>query len=173
MQEEIWKDIPNYEGMYQVSNLGNVKSLPREILKHGKYPFICKERMLKNRVNMRGYNQFILSNNRKLKTICTHQLVAMAFLNHKPDGTQKLVIDHINDIKTDNRVENLQVVTSRENSYKTQGKYSSQYKGVHWHKNIGKWSASIWINKKRIHLGYYINEEDANLAYQNKLKQII
>jgi hypothetical protein len=173
MQEEIWKDIPNYEGLYQVSNLGNVKSLSREILKRGKYPFICKERMLKNRVNTRGYNQFILSSNRNRKTFTTHQLVAMAFLNHKPDGTHKLVVDHINANKLDNRVENLQVISQRENSSKDKKNKASRYTGVSWSSGNNKWMSAIRINGKQNHLGYFKCETSAHLAYQNKLKQII
>ena len=100
-----------------------------------------------------------------------HQLVAIAFLGHKPDG-YILVVDHINDIKTDNRVENLQIVTARFNVYKTQKKYSSQYKGVCWHKYTKKWQASIYINGKIKYLGLFIDENEAHLTYQNALKNI-
>ena len=100
---EIWKDIPNYEGYYQVSNLGNVSRVnSNSNLKAG---------------NTHGYLQVVLCVNKQKKNYKVHQLVAMAFLNHKPCG-MKLVVDHINGKKTDNRVENLQVITNRNNRHK-------------------------------------------------------
>jgi hypothetical protein len=169
--EEIWKDIPEYEGLYQVSNLGRVKSLPKEwtvgngtIKRHS-------GKILKLHANRHGYLMVRLSKNIKPRGFGVHQLVAIAFLNHKPCGL-KLVIDHVNDNPSDNRVENLQIVTQRYNSHKTQGKYSSQYKGVSWSKKYKKWQSLILMNGKRKHLGYFTDEYEAHLAYQNALKQI-
>ena len=169
MQEEIWKDIPNYEGRYQVSNLGRVQSLSRKIC-NTKRCYISKEIILKQFINMHGYVCYKLCNGVAQKTFSVHKLVAMAFLNHIPDGTNKIVVDHINDIKTDNRLKNLQLITNRENAYRTQGKYSSKYKGVSWCKKKNKWRASIRIHSKSVHLGYFLNEHDAYLIYQNKLE---
>ena len=160
MQEEF-RDIPGYEGIYQVSNLGNVKSL-----KWG------KENILNDVFDKQGYLIYSLHKNKIRKDIKGHQLVAMAFLNHIPCG-HELVIDHINDVKSDNRLENLQIVTHRFNVFKTQGKYSSQYKGVCWVGKRNKWMATICLNKKSFFLGYFVNEYDAHLAYQNKLKEIL
>lgn len=159
--EEIFKDIPGYEGLYQISNLGNVKSF--------KYK---TERILKPAISKVGYYDVVLCKDKKTKTYKVHQLVAMAYLNHTPCG-YKFVVDHINDNYLDNRVENLQIVTQRENVFKTQGKYSSQYKGVSFIKKYNKWMATIYFNKKNKNLGYFENEYDAHLAYQNKLKEII
>ena len=100
-----------------------------------------------------------------------HQIVAITFLGHKPCG-YILVVDHINDNKLDNRVENLQIVTNRFNCRKTQGRYSSQYKGIYWDKNAKKWRSSIIINGKPKHLGLFIDEYEAHLTYQNALKNI-
>lgn len=168
--QEIWKDIPNYEGIYQVSNLGSVKSLSRDSF-NGKTFFKTKEKILSDRINKRGYKEIVLLKKGKRKCYTIHQLVAIAFLNHIPCG-QKMVVDHINDIKTDNKLDNLQVITQRENACKTQGKYSSQYKGVHKDKNRTNWRACILIDKKKVNLGSFDNEYDAHLAYQNKLKEI-
>ena len=158
--EEIWKDVPEYDGLYQVSNLGRVRSL--------KYN---KIKILKPAPKGIGYIGFILSKYNKKKTFGTHQLVAMAFLNHKRNG-HNLVVDHINDNKLDNRVENLQIVTPRYNARKTQGKYSSQYKGVSWSKSKKKFQASIFEKNKSIFLGLFENEYDAHLAYQNALQNL-
>jgi len=169
--EEIWKDIPDYEGFYQVSNLGRVKSLPREwvtgigaIRKHnGKILKPCKTKY--------GHYTVTICKTSIARTFCVHQLAAMAFLGHKPNGV-KLVVDHINDDPSDNRVENLQVVTQRFNVYKTQGKYSSGYKGVYWDKSSSKWRAQITINSKVKHIGLFNCELKAHQAYENALKSL-
>tara|TARA_R110000822_G_scaffold221854_1_gene355367 strand:+ start:925 stop:1410 length:486 start_codon:yes stop_codon:yes gene_type:complete len=158
--EEIWKDIVGYEGIYKVSNAGRIKSLK-----------FNKEKFLKLSCNSAGYFRFALCLKGKEKLYYVHQIVAQLFLEHKPCG-YKLVIDHINDIKTDNRVENLQIVTQRFNCRKTQGKNTSQYKGVSWQTKGKRWRADININKKKIYLGLFIDEYEAHLAYQNALKNI-
>ena len=170
MQEEIFKDIPGYEGLYQVSNIGNVKSLSRSWVT-GKGNLVTTKIKLLLKCIDDGYYSVSLCKDNNKKKYKVHQLVAMAFLNHTPCGFD-LVIDHINDIKTDNRLENLHIVTQRYNSHKTQDKYSSQYKGVCWHKKNNKWQSRITINDKRKHLGYYDCELKAHLAYQNELNKI-
>jgi hypothetical protein len=169
--EEIWKDIPEYEGLYQVSNLGRVYSLPKEWIVGNGTIKRHSGKILKLHANRDGYLFVSLRKNKINKTYMVHQLVAMAFLNHKPCG-HKLVIDHINNNPSDNRVENLQIVTQRYNCRKTQGEYSSQYKGVYWHKEIKKWHSVMLMNGKRKYLGYFTDEYEAHLAYQNALKQI-
>jgi TATA-box binding protein (TBP) (component of TFIID and TFIIIB) len=79
------------------------------------------------------------------------------------------VVDHINDFKTDNRAENLQLVSQRFNSYKTQGKYSSKFKGVYFNKPSKKWIAAIYKNGKNNYLGCFEDEKDASEAYQSAL----
>ena len=169
--EEIWKDIPDYEGLYQVSNLGRVKSLPKEWV--GGNGVIRKHngKILKGWKDPRGYYKTCLCKDSITKKFSVHQLVAMAFLGHIPNGFE-LVIDHINDDPSDNRVENLQIVTQRFNACKTQGKYSSKYKGVSWNKYAKKWLAKITISGKQKHLGRYIDELQAHQAYQNALKNL-
>ena len=157
--EEIWKEVPGFP-KYQVSNLGRVKSFKAKQVK-----------ILRQRMSSSGYFNVILCRNGKIKGFSVHSLVAIAFLNHIP-CRQKLVIDHINDDKLDNKVENLQIVTTRYNVFKTQGKNTSIFKGVSWSKQNNKWRADIMINKKPIRLGYFEIEYDAHLAYQNELKKI-
>jgi len=169
--QEIWKDIPNYEGMYQVSNLGNVKSVSRIILRGSKYPFLSKEKNLKQSKSGIGYLKVALCKNGIAKTISIHCLVAMAFLNYNQKGKNGYEIDHINNIKSDNRAENLQLITQRENASKDRNG-TSQYTGVSWNKKAKKWIVFIVINNKHNYLGLFTNEYDAHLAYQEKLKQI-
>lgn len=159
MNIEIFKDIPEYEGIYQISNLGNLKSF-----KNG------KEKILSPSVNTSGYKQFKLRKNNKIKITRIHQLVALVFLNHKTDNSKKFVINHKNFIRTDNRLDNLEIVTFRENTNKKHIKSSSKYTGVCWCNRDKKYRAYININKKYKSLGYYENEYDAHLAYENALK---
>jgi len=173
MQEEIWKDIPDYKGLYQVSNLGRIKSLERKCaVKNGVRT--VSERILKAASDkFRKYLYVSLSTEHNDIKFNIHQLVAMAFLGHKPDGTNRVVVDHINNDKLDNRLENLQLISARENVSKDQKKQnrSSKYVGVSWDKRRKKWIACISINRKYKNLGRYINEYDAHLAYQKALKE--
>ena len=165
--KEVFKSIKGYEGIYQVNNLGNIKSLER-VNTIGR---TVKERILKASVNSSGYLTVTLCKNGKPKTRTVHQIVAESFLGHKPNG-HKLVINHINFIKTDNRAVNLEIVTNRENSNKKHLKSSSRFTGVYWYKNYKKWMSTIHINGKRKHLGYFTNELEASNAYQTALKSI-
>jgi hypothetical protein len=163
MQEEFWKDLIGYEGLYQVSSMGRVKSLGNDKTR--------REKLLKPTSDGKGYLKVSLSLNKKRTTTRVHQIVAITFLNHKPCG-HDLVVDHINDNRSDNRVDNLQIVTQRFNVRKTQGSDSSKYKGVCWTKANEKWSASISIKNKKKHLGFFNTELEASEAYQNAVNQI-
>jgi hypothetical protein len=169
--EEIWKDIPEYEGFYQVSNLGRVKSLPREWISGRGGVYKHNGKILKMTKDEKNYLRVGLQVNKKNKVYQVHQLVAMAFLGHKPCG-MKLVVDHINDNPSDNCLENLQIVTTRFNAYKSQGKYSSKYKGVSLHSVNKNWVAQININGKRKHIGSFDCEIKAHQAYENALKNL-
>jgi len=100
--EEVWRDIEGYEGLYQVSNLGRVKSL------HG-----LSERIMKNRNVSGGYQALLLTKNKISKNFLVHRLVAQAFI---PNLEGKPEVNHINEDKTNNRVDNLEWMTHIENS---------------------------------------------------------
>lgn len=168
---EIWKDIPGYEGLYMVSNLGRVCSLDRQITHKNGRTFNIKGILRKPVISNAGYLQCSLSKRgEKIKMISVHKLVAIAFLSHIPDGTNKVVVDHINHNKLDNKLENLQLISNRENSSKDKIGYSSKYVGVRKFRN--KWRAHITTGNKRLHLGTFKTEYEAHLAYQQKLKQL-
>jgi len=156
MKGEIWKDVKGYEGLYRVSNLGRVLS---------------NIKILKPAVSPQGYLIVNLSKQSKAKVITIHQLMAIAFLGHTPCG-HKIVVDHINNVKTDNRLENLQIITQRENLSKDKTGGTSEYTGVFWIKKCKKWLAAISINGKAKHLGHFKTELEAHEAYQNALKHI-
>jgi len=101
---EIWKTIDGYEN-YQVGDLGNVKSL--------NYNNTGREGVLKPAKNHKGYFRVGIMLDNKLGTRSIHRLVALAFI---PNPENKPQVNHINCIKTDNRVENLEWCTSKENT---------------------------------------------------------
>ena len=157
---EIWKDIPNYEGHYQVSNLGNVKSIR-----------FNREKLLKKCINSSGYCLVVLYNNKKRKIFYAHQLVAIAFLNHNPNKFEK-VVNHKNFNKLDNRVENLEIVYTRENCNQKHIKSSSSYTGVSFHKTEKCFFSYIRIKSNRIHLGRYKSEKQASEMYELAVKLV-
>lgn len=104
----IWKDVKGYEGLYKASTNGDIKSLR-------KYAGSCfrKERILSNnRLTKDGYCRVALIKNGKTKEYRTHRLIAETFI---PNPQNKETVNHINGIKTDNRVENLEWCTREEN----------------------------------------------------------
>ena len=103
---EIWKDIKDYEGLYQVSNWGRVKSLGNGNSNNS------KERILKLYIERCGYLNVFLSKNGKRKMCSVHRLVAETFLEN-PENLPE--VNHIDEDKTNNRVENLEWKTHRDN----------------------------------------------------------
>lgn len=104
--KEIWKDIEGYEGLYQVSNFGDVKSL---IYHNG-----TKNRILTPTVNNRGYAHVVLHNNGKVKTFTVHRLVGDAFLKKQDLSFDQ--INHKDGVKTNNNVTNLEWCNSMINN---------------------------------------------------------
>lgn len=163
-QLEIWVAVRDYEGLYEVSNLGRVKSLPKK--GSGGH----NGKILKQTPDGVGYLMVALCGKGKPKTFRVHKLVYESF-----NGKTDLHIDHIAEgNKQDNRLCNLQAITCRENitKYHLTKNTSSKYTGVTWHKTDGKWVSNININGKLNRLGSFINEEEASEAYQNALKSL-
>ena len=109
--EEVWKDIKGFEEIYQVSNFGRVKSLLRKRRNRNGY-FYIKEKILKQSINTYGYLQVCLYNNCERSVKRVHRLVAETFI---PNPSNKPEVNHIDGNKTNNKIDNLEWVTSKEN----------------------------------------------------------
>lgn len=171
MKKEVWKDIPNYEGLYQVSNLGRVKSLDRNVISSDGRKMELIGKYLKQVKRSDGYNQVYLSKCGKVNSRLTHIILAITFLNHTPSRC-KIVVDHIDNNPSNNELSNLQLITHRENLSKDKKNKTSKYVGVYWNKASKKWKSQIRIDGKLIHIGVYDNEKEAGNAYKNKLTKV-
>lgn len=114
---EVWKDIPGYEGFYMISNKGRVKSVEHKVrnphvLGDGEYRTV-PERIRKPNI-MKGYHCVALIVNKHTKVYRIHRLVAEAFIGAQP--TPEHQVNHIDGIKANNTVENLEWVTPKENT---------------------------------------------------------
>lgn len=103
-EKEIWRDVAGYEGLYQGSNLGRVKSLERKVKKLNGYRTVSYK-ILKQYKDTQGYLYVRLSKDGKAKNIKVHRLVAEAFIDNPYNLPE---VNHINEDKTDNRLENLE-----------------------------------------------------------------
>ena len=161
MNKETYLPIENYN-KYLVSNFGNIYSSK-------------SSRTLSLPLNSDGYASVRLHNENGNKSFKVHQLVAMMFLSHKSTGQNRIrVVDHIDGDRSNNNLNNLRIVSPRENRIKSNhiGGNTSKYIGVCWDKSRGKWLSSIKIEGVHKYLGRYNNEEDAANAYLNKLKEL-
>lgn len=150
---EIWKDIPDYEGMYQVSNLGRVKSLKR-LDSIGRK---LNEKILKGCVS----NEYIMVGlwKKGSRYVCyIHILAAIAFLNHIPCG-HLMEVDHIDNDKLNNQLSNLQIVTHRENT--TKDRKPNKLNEIGISKLNHGYFVSVGFEKKTYCLGTHKTLEEA------------
>lgn len=161
--KEIWKDIKGYEGVYQISNLGNVKSIGRKII-HASGFYTKKSKIRKLKINNKGYLEIALFNNKKIEYWLLHRLLYITFLG---ELIPKMVIDHIDNDPLNNKLSNLQQITYHENNSKDKWKYnlSSKYIGVTIKNN--KFIATIKIKGISYHIGVLGTEKEAFLAKKN------
>lgn len=165
-EQEIWKDIQNYEGYYQVSNLGKVKSVLRKIIRKNGAPQTIKERVVKPALSI---------SNKYLKVglwregIGWSEHIHLLVWDHfgtSPRNGMVLTVDHIDNDKRNNRINNLQLLSNRDNLIKGHLR-KDMPTGVVKENHRRKYYSYIKINKKNIYLGSYNNKEDAGRAYQN------
>lgn len=121
--EEIWKPAKGFEDLYEVSNLGRIKSLPRKTTSGG---------VMKSHTNKRnGYQYVCLCKDNKVKNRRVHIMVMEAFTDYRSKGfNADAVIDHIDGNKTNNRLDNLQVVTQKENDSRARTRQTQRYYSI-------------------------------------------
>lgn len=137
------KNINNFDGKYMVDDSGNV--------------FSRKGRALKCSINSVGYKQlFTYLNGKFFKAYLVHRLIWETYNGEIPEGFE---IDHINRNKLDNRLENLRLLTHKENLW------NKESKGYCWIATYKKWKATITANGVVKHLGYFKTEDKAHEAY--------
>lgn len=164
MKKQIWRDVPGYVGDYQVSDQGSVRSRDRRNSVNSR----IKGRVLKPMANRCGYLFVDLHRGTRVSKY-VHRLVLLAF-----NGPSELHCDHLNGVKTDNRLVNLEYVSQRENTnrgHSLAGRSSPHY-GVYWCKQTKKWRSEILFSGKRYNLGRFENELDAAEAYQRALSNV-
>jgi len=118
-EQEVWKPVVGYEGLYEVSNMGNIRSVTRTVLQPNKNRVPIAYNTLKGKpmklfLDRYGYLYCTLSKNGKRTQHMAHRMVAEAFLECKEPS--KYCVDHINTVRTDNRVANLRFVSIKENN---------------------------------------------------------
>ena len=160
------KAIKNYEGLYEVSEFGNIYSVEKFIVCGKNKSSIRKqERKEKSfRFDKYGYKRISLSKNGKVKTIALHRIVAENFIK----GNSSLTVNHKDGNKLNNHFSNLEWVSNRENinHYHLNTNKTSKYPGVHFKKDVKKWNARIRVGKVRYNLGNFLEEENAAKAYK-------
>ena len=158
IKEEVWKTVPGYDN-YMISDRGRLKSLK-----------FNKERIMRASLS-NSYLATALCEEGRKKTFKIHKLVAMAFLDHIPCG-HELEVNHINGVKTDNNLSNLEILTKKEHvivTWKSRDK-TSAHVGVCWSKQNKKWKVQMRVDGKQICIGHFTNEVEASEAYQMALK---
>ena len=170
---EHWKPIKNYEGLYEISDWGRVKSLAK-IWVTGRNTTRTKDAtILKQSIDSYGYYIVCLRKNGKGQTVPVHLLV-WDYFGDEPRNGRMLQVDHKDENKLNNHIDNLQRLTPRENTskyYKTQNK-TSKYTGVCLNKLTGEWISTIFIDGVIRRLGSFKCETAAMIAYQQALFKI-
>lgn len=151
---ENWIELKEYNGKYFVSDLGRIKVIKKNGTEKNTFGYIS---------NTNQYYKIGLYSNGKTKTYEVHKLVAICFLNHTPNNL-KLVVDHKDNNKLNNKVCNLQIVTQRLNAQKNRVNVNNIL-GIK-KKPSGKFEASIKINGKKVYLGLFETDLKAGAIYQ-------
>lgn len=158
MKKEIWKDIGGYEGLYKVSNLGNVKSLKRTANNRWGGTMDIKEKILKQEVVKGNYRRIALSKHGKIKRFQVHRLVALAFIKIDEDRS---FVNHIDKNPSNNKLNNLEWVNRRENQTHAFLNKSNKHYGIHYIKSMKSYQISIFYDGVKNYLGSTKNIDKA------------
>jgi hypothetical protein len=170
-----WKAV-YYNGLetnIEVTKCGKVRKIPKEwLLKkthNFKFGYVDFNKL---KLTPQGYQVISIQiKDHKKRAVQVQQLVAAAFLNYKWNG-HKLVVDHIDENPLNNNLNNLQIITHRQNMSKERTIKSGLPTGVWYNKKLDNYQANININNKQFYLGTFNSSQEAANAYQNKLKQL-
>lgn len=154
---EQFKDIPDYEGLYQASDLGRIKSLEKPRKKSANNPnSFVRVRIMKASISQRYLNTALYRDGLS-KSFLVHHLISITFLSFKPNMGE-IVVDHINNISTDNRLVNLQLITRRYNNVKD---VKSKSEAVGLYERNGFFNVTIFYNGVACSLGSFKNKNEA------------
>jgi hypothetical protein len=164
MNDEHWLSIAGWDGLYEVSNHGHIKSLERKITA-GSRTYVIHERILSPRRDKDGYMMVDLQNAGKVITHKVHRIVAMTFLQNPCNKPQ---VNHKDGNRANNTVQNLEWVTDSENKIHSHTKLQtsrgkSGLYGVNWRSDRGKWRAYTTLGGYR-HIGLFNDKEEARKA---------
>lgn len=159
---EEWRAVVGYEGFYEVSDLGRVRSLERRVAVSGGGTRIHNERILIPVINASGYRVVFLQVDCKRRTSRIGRMMAESFLGLKIGQ----VVDHIDGNRQHDLLANLRCASFSENGFNRRANKNntSGYKGVYASKN-SRWNAKIMVNRKSINLGHFGSAEEARDAY--------
>lgn len=143
---ENWIKVNDYDIMYEVSDMGQIRNSKGKTL---------------GSIGSDGYVHLITKKSGKYVNVRVHKIIWKAFKGDVPDGYE---IDHINGNKSDNRINNLQLLNHKDNTIKSL-KTSSGIIGINWDKTKQRWSAQITLNGKRYKVGHRKTIEDALFVY--------
>jgi hypothetical protein len=167
---EEWRPVKDYEGLYEVSNLGNVKGLDRKIHHwQGGESFITGK-ILTRHFDGRGYAVVHLSKDNKGKLCKIHLLVWDVFGDKRRDG-RKIQVDHIDNNKSNCCIDNLQLLNNKENTSKDRKSKYNNPTGVETLPS-GKFRSRININGETKHLGCFRTKEEAINKYQETIRSL-
>lgn len=164
-KKEIWKDIIGYENIYQVSNLGNIKSLDR-IVKYSNGKIYKYKGKLRN-PSISEYRLIALSKNNKVSMVKISRLVAIHFI--KKDNKRNIV-NHKDHNKLNDCVDNLEWVNHSENSLHSSNRHN-KLRGIFYDKKRERWASYIYRNNKNIFVGRFHTKEEAIEKQKEKLKE--
>ena len=157
---EEWGDVPEYNGIYKVSNFGNVVSYSRG-----------KRKLLKPRI-INGYQHVDLYKNPKRTTFGVHQLVAMVYHGFKKNNKDGLCVNHKDFNRSNNYKDNLEVITIRENSSKRSVNTRNGLTCTRYNKNNNPYKSVIYYDKAKIILGVFETEIEAHECYLKALSDL-
>lgn len=161
LEVEEWLDIKGYEGYYQISNHGRIRSLDRTVSCNKGITYL-KGKLLKLQKDRQGYLRIGLSKNNYKCMYLVSRLVALHFIENPFNFPE---VNHL-ESKDNNYFKALEWTTSLENqNHRQKNKTtSSKFNGVSWNKEKSKWVSRICVNRKNKHLGFYDTEEEAHSA---------